>query len=201
MKLHIFPNLTVFLDGFVKNNKSIESQLNVLLSNSFPDEFSVSEGKTYIDQLRSLLNSEQMKPDSMITFVSCNTLYNNIKIWGFAQVIRETTFDRIQMRMIEKPRLINFCRDKSNYKGLGAGILNEIFKYLIRSNEFETNENETNKNETNKIENETIKNKLYLTVNSDNEKLQNYYKSIGWTTDNIADMRGKKAGLEFFIQL
>ena len=187
MKLHIFPNLTLFLNSFVKNNLTIETQINLLLSNSFPDEFDLSDGKTYIDQLHSLLESEQLKPESIITFVA---IVSN-KIWGFAQVIYETTFDRIQMRVIDKARLINFCRDKSNYKGLGAGILNEIYKF--QGNKFQRNErvkmSEIQGNET----------KLYLTVDNDNEKLQNYYKSIGWKTDNIADMRGKKAGLEFFI--
>jgi hypothetical protein len=181
MKLHIFPNLTLFLNSFVKNNLTIETQINLLLSNSFPDEFDLSDGKTYIDQLRSLLESEHLKHESIITFVA---IVSN-KIWGFAQVIYETAFDRIQMRVIDKARLINFCRDKSNYKGLGAGILNEIYKFQG---------NERMKNE--RMKNET---KLYLTVDNDNEKLQNYYKSIGWKTDNIADMRGKKAGLEFFI--
>lgn len=194
MKLHIFPNLTLFLNSFVKNNLTIETQINLLLSNSFPDEFDLSDGKTYIDQLHSLLESEQLKPESIITFVA---IVSN-KIWGFAQVIYETAFDRIRMQVIDKARLINFCRDKSNYKGLGAGILNEIYKFQgnerMKMSEIEFPRNEFQGNERTK--NET---KLYLTVDNDNEKLQNYYKSIGWKTDNIADMRGKKVGLEFFI--
>lgn len=174
MNLNIFPNIESFIE-IIGNNDEFKQQLDLLLINSFPDEFNLSSSddqppKTLIEQIKFLLQNNRIDNESLITFVAIseNKISEN-KIWGFAQLLKEK----------QDLRLINFCRDKTNYKKLGAGMLTEIYKF---------------------IKSENI-NKLYLTVEADNKSLQTYYESLGWSNTGLSDMRGTKPGLEFVINL
>lgn len=179
MKLNIFPNIESFIE-IIGNNDEFKQQLDLLLYNSFPDEFNLSSSddqppKTLIEQIKFLFQNNRIENESLITFVAVSEIkisenkVSEIKIWGFAQLLKEK----------QDLRLINFCRDKTNYKKLGAGMLTEIYKFIKSKNI----------------------NKLYLTVEADNKSLQSYYESLGWSNTGLSDMRGTKPGLEFVINL
>lgn len=190
LRLVIYPNVKNFI-LFFDNNVNLKKQLDELLAISFPDEFdpqnySVPKDNdvpcTLVEQLKLLSHSNTIENDSMTSFVA----YANNKLVAFAQLMREDT---------RKLRLINFCRNKSNYKGVGKGILDVMYKYIQQhhlalygiDNKLITNSNlQTPKECT-----------IYLTVDAENKELQNYYLSSGWTDTKNIDFRGKKPGLEY----
>lgn len=195
MIITIFTSGSNFLE-YAKNNVDFGNKFELLLQESFPDDFEASnQGNiplTPLQQMQLLCDTKSIEDEYFITFVA----YDSEAIHGIAQLVKEDT---------QKLRLVNFCRNKnvSNNKGVGKAML-QIFEEFVKLNHhylygFGVDNNIVipNLKNLNNNSNSNKTCKIYLSVDSNNKQLQNYYLSLGWTNTKVIDNRGTKLCLEF----
>lgn len=161
-------NISDFIKCFAKN----PTQINKLLSTSFPGHFS-NKGVTIFDHLDMLVKYNKINNADVVTFVKLI----GEKVIVFAQVVYEKNPSKL--------RVINLCRTNSNqYKGQGAKMLKCIIRY------FNSTPSHFAK-----------RNKLYLSVGATKQSLQMYYKALGWKDTYRYDIQSDVPSFEFVYNL